>query len=264
MIREDEPNLLIGAKREAKSRARLVRVRRFRAAAVFLIAVMIAAVGLNMSVERDRQRQATLAAQAAAMFEATNSPVFAKIAGTDVPLHLPNQLESIVGIGFHQAYNQRSVPLDSTEPLREKATTAAITRSSIPGDPVSFVMTSRGRGSALTSSVDIAVSEGTQVKSPVSGRITKVVPYLLYGKYEDVRIEIEPDGHPGISVAIVHLDGPMVEVGQRVKGGQTALANKPRRLVISSQIDQYLGRPMEHIHLQVNPVESMTAGKDAS
>ena len=77
MIREDEPNLLIGAKREAKSRARMIRARRFRAAVGFMIAVMIAAAGLNMSVERDRQRQAALAAQAAAVFKQTNSPVFA-------------------------------------------------------------------------------------------------------------------------------------------------------------------------------------------
>ena len=103
------------------------------------------------------------------------------------------------------------------------------------------------------SSVDVAVKEGTPVKSPVSGKVVAVEPYQLYGRYDDVQIDILPKGNPRIKISIVHLNRPTVAVGQRVEAGVTMLA-VPRRLPVNSQIDQYLGQITDHIHIQINPL----------
>lgn len=252
-----------GAKRQAKADAGAIRMRRVRAIVLSLVGILVVVVGYNVSVVSEQNQQVSRAAALAVSPEKTIAPPFATVAGTGIMLHLPALLENVIGLGYHQAYNQRSVAFDSTMGLRENATTVSITRTSRPGAPVAFLMASRGRGSAPTSSVDIAVNNGTIIRSPVSGRIRKVTSYMLYGRYDDVRIEIEPDGHSDIFVAIVHLDQPRVSVGERVEAGLTPLA-RPRPLPIGSQIDQYLGKASEHIHVQVNPVEGDEVIGDAS
>lgn len=259
--RDEQP--VVGAKRQARMEARIVRTRRLRVAALFVVAMLVIAVGYNISTVSERNREASRVAASTPSPEETVAPPFATVGGTSIVLHLPTLLANVIGLGYHQAYNSRSVALDSMMRLRENATTAAITRSSRRGAPVAFVMTSRGRGSPPTSSVDIAVDDGTTIRSPVSGRIRKVVPYMLYGRYDDVRIEIEPDGRSDILVAIVHLDQPLVVEGSRVEAGLTPLA-RPRRLLVNSQIDQYLGKATEHIHVQINPVEGKKETADAN
>jgi len=254
---------VFGAKRQAKIQVRIARVRRSRAAALIVVGMLVIAAGLNLSAVRERSREAFRAAASTPSPGEMAAPPFATISGTGIALHLPAKLENVIGLGYHQAYNLRSAGLNSTMALRENATTAAITRSSRPGAPVAFVMASRGRGSARTSSVDIAVNDGTVIRSPVSGRVGKVTPYILYGRYDDVRIEIEPDGRKDILVAIVHLDQPLVAAGRRVEAGLTPLA-RPRRLPVNSQIDQYLGKVTEHIHIQINPVEDDEETGDAN
>jgi len=254
---------VMGAKRQARIRARMIRARRLRVTAACVVAIFVMVVGFNLITVRERNSEASRTAASMPSPEETAAPPFATIGGTGIVLHLPALLGNVIGLGYHQAYNSRSVALESTMDLRENATTAAITRSSRLGAPVAFVMTSRGRGSAPTSSVDIAVNDGTTVRSPVSGRVRKVVPYMLYGRYDDVRIEIEPDERSDILIAIVHLDQPLVAAGNRVEAGLTPLA-RPRRLPVNSQIDQYLGKATEHIHVQINPVEGAEETADAN
>ncbi len=259
--RDEQP--IIGAKRQARMEARIVRTRRLRVAAVFVVAMLVIAVGYTIITVSERSREASRVAASTLSPEETVAPPFATIGGTSIVLHLPALLANVIGLGYHQAYNSRSIALESMMDLRENATTVAITRSSRLGAPVAFVMTSRGRGSALTSSVDIAVNDGTTIRSPVSGRVRKVAPYMLYGRHNDVRIEIEPDGRSDILIAIIHLDQPLVAVGNRVEAGLTPLA-RPRRLPVNSQIDQYLGKATEHIHVQINPVEGNEETADAN
>ncbi len=254
---------VMGAKRQARIRARMIRARRLRVAVSVIIAMLVIVVGFNLITLRERNTEASRAAASIPSPEETTAPPFATIGGTSIVLHLPALLANVIGLGYHQAYNSNSVALNSTMDLRENATTAAITRSSRLGAPLAFVMTSRGRGSAPTSSVDIAVNDGTTIRSPVSGRVRKVAPYMLYGRYDDVRIEIEPDGRSDIIIAIVHLDQPLVLPGNRVEAGLTPLA-RPRRLPVNSQIDQYLGKATEHIHVQINPVEGNEETADAN
>jgi hypothetical protein len=177
------------------------------------------------------------------------------VSDTSLTLELPAAKEDIISIGYHQAYNVRAKSLVSVTASMGQATTQAVAAAARFGGMPAFVMTARGRGSALDSAADIVLKPGSIVKSPVTGRVLEVVPYLLYGRINDIRIEIIADGYPAVKVALVHIDKATVTAGQRVEAGVTPLATV-RPLGISSQIDQYLGAAVTHVHIQVNPIEA--------
>jgi len=176
---------------------------------------------------------------------------FAQIRGLGLKLYLPAAKSNVYAIGYHQAYNPKAMALDALEPLLETGG-REVTVSTTLGTPKSFIMAARGRASLLNSSVDVAVKSDTVLKSPVSGRVLAVVPYLLYGKYNDVRIDILPDGYSDILVALTHIDKVLVKAGAKVVAGQTAVG-QPRQLAFDSQINKYVGLPVVHVHIQVNP-----------
>lgn len=182
---------------------------------------------------------------------------FAKVQGTDLSLYLPASVDEIYGIGYHQAFNPKSYSLiPSVNFLQGGDQIKAEVRSKTgAGHPMSFVMSSRGRRSAPTSSVDIAVNANTVITSPVDGVVADIVPYRLYGRENDFRIEIVAAGYPQFKIAIIHIDGIMITKGQQVTKGVTKLA-KVRHLGINSQVMEYVGSPLDHVHIQVNPLES--------
>lgn len=180
---------------------------------------------------------------------------FATVGGTPLTLVLPAPRNEIITIGYHQAYNTRALSLVPVMNSMGQATTQTVMAAVRSGGRPIFVMAARGRGSALDSSVDIALKAGSVVKSPVTGRVLAVMPYLLYGRINDVRIDIIADGYPGFTIALAHVDKQTVVAGQKVEAGVTPLANV-RTLGIASQIDQYLGEAVTHVHIQANQIEA--------
>ncbi len=179
--------------------------------------------------------------------------LFAKVAGKNLFLYLPALGEKVIGIGYHQAYNRRALSLVPVGKyfLSLKAENKLATGMYYSGLK-DVIMDSRGRGTSLTSSVDVAIKDNQDVLSPVTGKVIKIVPYKLYGRLDDIRIEIEPDGYRDLKVAIVHLTNLEVGVGSRVIAGSTRIA-KIRPLGIHSQIDDYFGKDINHVHIQINP-----------
>ena len=168
---------------------------------------------------------------------------------------MPTSLDAVEGIGYHQAFNVKALSL---KPVGDYFQDTPNLKAEIRArqnniQPVSFIMASRGRGSSPTSSVDISLAAGTIIRSPVDGVIADIVPYLLYGRYNDYRLEIQAKGYPMFKIAIVHIDNLMVAKGQRIFKGVTKLATV-RPLRFGSQINDYLNIPKDHIHIQVNPI----------
>lgn len=181
------------------------------------------------------------------------TPEFAIIDGANLALRLPARLSQVTAIGYHQAYNPKAYPLiPQGGYLQGEAIKAQIARLTAEGKKPAFVMYARGRRSQATSSADIVMPIGPPVLSPVSGIVRAVVPYKLYGRIDDVRLEIIPDGHPEIVIAMVHIADLKVVQGQRLAAGRTPLAVL-RPLGIKSQIDEYTGLTEDHVHIQVNP-----------
>lgn len=161
-----------------------------------------------------------------AAWRKASSPLLAKANGVRVYSPSPRA----VHIGFHQAAS------GSARPMR-----AALGAK----------MPSRGRGTAGTSAVDVALAKGDPVRAPVTGRVVEVDRYALYGRYGDVRIRIVPDDNPRMLVTVLHVTGPKVRVGQRIRGGADLIARGARKFPFYSQIDGLGGRGNGHVHVEM-------------
>ena len=58
---------------------------------------------------------------------------------------------------------------------------------------------------------------------PSPGSVTAVKEYKLYGKYDDVQIDIRPEEMSGITVSLLFIDDPAVSIGEVVTAGKTQL-----------------------------------------
>ncbi|MDP8956500.1 MAG: M23 family metallopeptidase [Actinomycetota bacterium] len=121
-----------------------------------------------------------------------------------------------------------------------------------PG-PRYVVMSSRGRRHPATSAVDVAMSKRAPVVSPITGRVFRVRPYWLYGRYRDYRISMIPRGRPDVAVVMIHMRRLTVRAGDRLVGGTTVIGY-PRNLPFHSQVNSYVGRGVSHIHLEVKRI----------
>ena len=126
-----------------------------------------------------------------------------------------------------------------------------------PG-PDYIVMSSRGRGTPATSAVDVVLPSGSPVAAPVSGRVTKAKPYVLYGRYRDWRVEILPTGRPDVRVVIIHLAEVQVRRGDRVSA-TLSVVGYPREFPFRSQVDDYLTGGDPHVHIEVTKPPSKAA-----
>jgi hypothetical protein len=149
----------------------------------------------------------------------------------------------------------RAVGITLVEPGREIAFAAyhqSLFGSAAALEPLgpAIVMRSRGRGTPLTSAVDVVMSAGAPVLAPVTGRVASVTPYRLYCDVPDVRIVIRPAKDRTRTVLVLHVAAVRVSRGDRVEAGRTVLG-VPRDLGYHDQVDDYgaAGRP--HVHLEI-------------
>lgn len=218
-----------------------------------IILLYVLLTGLNRLVDQKTGTTGTSAAKASLLEEPKKIPL-AKVEGRDLMLYLPSPVENVYGIGFHQAYNKRSYSFRPVinflegEPAKE-----LVDNRALAGSPISFVMSTRGRGTSPTSSVDVSLQEGSEVLSPVDGVIVDVVPYKLYGRIDDFRIEIKADGYEDFKIVIAHVTDVIIGKGRRVEKSRTKLATV-RSLGINSQINEYIKSTDDHVHIQINPM----------
>lgn len=157
-----------------------------------------------------------------------DAPLMATTRGVRVYQPTPRPL----AVGFHQAASSRTAAMNAT---------------------TGFKLPSRGRGTAGTSAVDVAMDRGDAVRAPVSGRVVEVRRYSLYGKTPDYKIRIVPDQNPGMLATVLHVVNPRVRVGQHVTGGESILADEARLLPFWSQIDATTGGGRGHVHIELRP-----------
>lgn len=184
--------------------------------------------------------------------------LFARIDGMD--LRMP-ALEPVAA-GFHEASTSIAIEM---LPVGRAAANHNTTRfQPPPTDLVGadyLVMASRGRAFPATSALDVALRPGEAVLAPVSGTVSDVRTYWLYGKYEDHRVEIVPDDAPHLRVVLVHVEGVRVADGERVEVGTTVLAEQANRFPFTSQIDRETEPELlGHVHLEVQPVAAPRPG----
>ncbi len=156
---------------------------------------------------------------------------FATVAGVTL-LHPASRVERI---GFHESSHDGARQMN----VHPSAT-----------DPVT--LESRGRGTGSRTAADVVVDPEVEIRVPVTGTVIRAGSYMLYCKYADNFAVIDPDGHRGWEVKVLHMDGVRVRAGDRVKAGVTVVAGRARKLPFRSQIDDYTAEPSwPHVHIEV-------------
>lgn len=164
-------------------------------------------------------------------FAITPWPVF----GTVGSIQLRQPSAAVELIGYHQSNH------DGAQRI-----------TSVAGGSPSFTMESRNRDTDRRGAADIAAHPLVEIRSPVTGTVVRAGGYVLYCRYVDDYVVIEPDGHPGIEVKVLHILDLEVAAGDRVVAGETVIAERPNQLPFNSQIDQFTGDPpWPHVHIEV-------------
>lgn len=157
-------------------------------------------------------------------------------------------------VSFHEAAFPEALEVVPSGALVGNENASRFAAPSDTGGVPYHVQVSRGRANAPTSAVDVVLDEDTPVLSPVSGVVAEVRPYSLYGRYDDVRLELHPDTAPGMAVVLIHLRGVQVATGQRVVAGQL-IADGARRFPFDAVVDRATAPAKHgHVHLEVKPI----------
>ncbi len=157
-------------------------------------------------------------------------PVFASVGG--ITLRRPSSRVEL--IGYHQSNHEGA-------------------RDLAPSGPTSWTtLDSRGRLSGRRSAADIVSAPGVEIRSPVTGTVKRAGGYVLYCRYADDFLVVEPDEHPGWEVKLLHIDTVAVGPGDRVTAGRTVVARGPTVFPFRSQVDrQTADANWPHVHVEV-------------
>ncbi|MBS3956423.1 MAG: M23 family metallopeptidase [Clostridiales bacterium] len=266
------------AARRSRCRASAIRTRRARQIALATVATFSAIAALwwtwptgGAASSGDASGSSHTATESVAeMFTtpAPPTPIFGH--GEGIELHLAVAEEDLTEIGFHRAARDNAFVIESylpdadmkaadenrgtgrvparvdtgaTEPRILGGTVLRMWRSSRPGPP--------------NTAVDIGAAPGSVVFAPISGTITAITPYSLYGEHDDIEIHIQPTGRADLDLVMIHVENISVSVGDQVLAGVTPIA---RVRLLSDRIDHQLGQyctsPGDHVHIQLNRVET--------
>ncbi len=151
----------------------------------------------------------------------------------DVTLYYP--ATRVERIGFHEAGREGARQM---EPL--------------PDATRPITLESRNRGTGSRTAADIVIDPHSELRSPVTGTVIRSGTYILYCKYTDDFVVINPDAHPGWEVKMFHFKGLTVAPGDRVEAGVTVVGNDPAILPFESQINEFTTNPSwDHVHIEV-------------
>lgn len=191
---------------------------------------------------------------------ADEHPAFARIQTKN--LLLPISASQATIVAYHSLDDELIVALT---PIGKRTDIALSARgdSRVMTDDQSVayqILESSGRSSAQTGAVDIGAPVGAPITSPVSGEITGVKQYRLYGKYDDVQIDIRPKGASDVIVSLLLVADPRVHIGESVEAGKTILGTVRAPIEeLAKRLTPITGDEGAHVHLQVtqspSPIE---------
>jgi hypothetical protein len=179
-------------------------------------------------------------------------PVFSKL--LDGNLVLPVQAQDATIIAYDSLSDDRAVNLT---PMGRQVNGSVVSRSisrvfaSSSGIKY-YKLRNNGRVVADTGAVDIGAAAGTIITSPVKGTVTSVKQYKLYGKYDDVEVDISPAGMSGVTITMLLVDQPAVVIGQSLVEGKTQIGKvRAAPPELAARLSAYTHDSGSHVHLQV-------------
>lgn len=228
------------------SRRRMARVGVGAVALALSAGAVAAALRVDRARPVVREAPSPVPAPSPEVREPKAWPALARVGKLTLTLPAPHP----VAVAFHQASFPEARAL---EPVGRLVRNANRTMFEPPPDapgPAYIVMSARGRGTPATSSVDVVVRPGTPIRSPVTGQVVRAERYRLYGRYQDWRVEIVPEGRPDLRVVLIHLARVGVRRGDPVSVTLSVIGYA-RELPFRSQVDDYVTGGDPHVHIEV-------------
>jgi hypothetical protein len=148
-------------------------------------------------------------------------PAFSRLG--DRNLLLPVAARDVTIIAYEPVSDDRVVQFS---PIGDRANANALVRffrGIFSGRPAVRYYLLSGEGTGATGSILVGAAPGSPVTAPVSGTVTAVKQYKLYGKYDDVQVDIRPEEMSGITVSMLFVDEPVVSIGEVVTAGKTQI-----------------------------------------
>lgn len=184
-----------------------------------------------------------------------------KIASADkTPIYLPFDKSKLTLIGYHRAYNPRSVEMIPLGTMLERDVTLKTDPKVLTDNWKKLIyveMPRSDREGPRNSAIDIGAAHGTVFNSPVTGTVVKIKPYKLYGQYSDYELHIMPSGYKDRHVILIHIDNLMVNVGDYVLAGKTKVGKiRNTSQFFHEQITDYSKKASDHLHVQTNKLDA--------
>jgi hypothetical protein len=206
----------------------LYRRRRigFGVGVVFLCIVVVAAV-LAITAGGSSAQVATTGVQVGPSASATvtadrgTHPAFARL--RDRNLLLPVNAEAATIIAYQPIADSQAIQFS---PVGEQANSNRLVRffrGIFSGEPSVRYFLLPGDGSGSTGSILVGAAVGSPITAPVSGTVTAVKQYSLFGKYDDVQVDIRPEEMSGVTFTMLLVADPVVSMGEVVTAGKTAI-----------------------------------------
>jgi hypothetical protein len=176
-------------------------------------------------------------------------PAFARLG--DRNLLLPVAARDVTIIAYQPVSADRAVQFS---PIGDRTNSNALVkffRGIFAGQPSVRYYLLPGDGAGATGSILVGAAPGCPVTAPISGTVTAVKPYKLYGKYDDVQVDIRPEEMSGIIISMLFIDNPLVSIGEVVTAGKTPLGKVrdcPEEL--GKQIAAYTHDSGSHVFMQ--------------
>jgi hypothetical protein len=169
----------------------------------------------------------------------------------DLALYLPAR--RYIALAYHEASGREALEMKPFGTCTRNENRTKFRRPHPTDGPRYVVMSSRGRPQPATSALDVALKLTEPVLSPVTGTVVRVKRYRLYGTYLDTRLVVLPADRPDLRVVLIHLTDVQVRRGSLVVAG-TSVLGYARALPFRSQVNDYVGAGISHVHLEVKRV----------
>jgi hypothetical protein len=178
-----------------------------------------------------------------------NRPAFARLG--DRNLLLPVAARDVTIIAYAPVSDDRAVQFS---PIGDRANSNAFVRffrGIFAGQPSVRYYLLPGSGNGATGSILVGAAPGSPVTAPISGTVTAVKQYKLYGKYDDVQVDIRPDEMSGVTMSILFIDEPVVSIGEVVTAGKTQLGKvRGCQADLGKQIAAFTHDSGAHVYMQ--------------
>lgn len=178
-------------------------------------------------------------------------PAFARFGNEN--LLLPVSAANATIIAYQPVSDEKAVPLT---PIGQRVNANAFARfftDLFSSEPSVRYYQLPGEAGEPTTSVLVGAPPDAAVTSPIDGVVVGVREYLLFGKYEDVQIDLRPTGMGGITVTLMFISDPAISIGQRVDKGKTLLGTVRRcPEEVGKVLADYTHDTGSHVYLQVS------------